>query len=1041
MDFVIPSTKSPRRGLIEVYPKFIVKNNSKDLMIRGGDFYAIWDEDNHIWSTNQDTVIRLIDEQLDEYAKEIKLKNNDTAIKVLHMWDSDSGIIDKWNKYVQKQMKDNFHALDENIIFSNSEIKRTDYASKRLDYPLEEGDISSYEELISTLYSPEERQKIEWAIGAIVSGDSKKIQKFLVFYGSAGTGKSTIINIIQKLFKGYYSVFDAKALGSNSSFALEAFKSNPLVAIQHDGDLSKIEDNTRLNSIVSHELMTVNEKYKSTYANKFNSFLIMGTNKPVKITDAKSGIIRRLIDVTPTGNLIPEKRYNLLMSKIDFELGAIADHCLKVYNENKLAYSHYVPSNMIGATNDFYNFMEEYYDVFAKEDGITLKAAWMLYKDYSEEAKVPYPYSMRLVKEELKNYFRHFEIRKRMNNGEFARNYYYGFKKNKFEYKSIDENKEITIDFVECESILDKELKDCPAQYANDEEKPKNKWDKVKTKLSDIDTSKLHYVKVPENHIVIDFDIPDEKGNKSFEKNLDAAKLWPSTYAELSKSGCGIHLHYIYDGDTSKLSNIYDEHIEIKVFNGNSSLRRKLTKCNNIPIAKINSGLPLKGETKMVSFEAMKNEKSIRTLIKKNLNKEYHPGTKPSIDFINKILEESYASGISYDVTDMRPAVLAFASNSTNQSEYCIKLVNKMKFKSEETNKNKDSDDIIIFFDIEVFPNLLLVNWKKQGENHKVVRMINPSPVDVENLCKFKLIGFNNRRYDNHILYARIMGYSNEQLFNLSQRIINGSDNAFFSEAYNLSYADIYEFSSKKQGLKKFEIELGIHHQELKYDWDKPIPEDKWLEVAEYCDNDVIATEAVFNARKQDFIAREILADISGLTVNDTTRMHTTKIIFGNDKNPNLVYTDLSEMFPGYTFKDGKSEYLGEEPGEGGYVYAEPGFYGNVALLDIESMHPHSIKELNLFGNYTKNFTDIVDARLAIKHKDFSKAKKLFNGALSKYLQNEEEADKLSYALKIVINSVYGFTTAKFPNPFKDSKNIDNIVAKRGSLFMINLKR
>ena len=86
----------------------------------------------------------------------------------------------------------------------------------------------------------------------------------MVLYGSAGTGKSTILNIIQKLFEGYYSVFDAKALGSsNNVFALEAFKSNPLVAIQHDGDLSRIEDNTRLNSLVSHEHMTINEKFKS----------------------------------------------------------------------------------------------------------------------------------------------------------------------------------------------------------------------------------------------------------------------------------------------------------------------------------------------------------------------------------------------------------------------------------------------------------------------------------------------------------------------------------------------------------------------------------------------------------------------------------------------------------------------------------------------------------------------------------------------------------------------------------------------------------
>ena len=42
--------------------------------------------------------------------------------------------------------------------------------------------------------------------------------------------------------------------------------------------------------------------------------------------------------------------------------------------------------------------------------------------------------------------------------------------------------------------------------------------------------------------------------------------------------------------------------------------------------------------------------------------------------------------------------------------------------------------------------------------------------------------------------------------------------------------------------------------------------------------------------------------------------------------------------------------------------------------------------------------------------------------------------------MKIVINAVYGLTCATFPNAFRDPRNIDNIVAKRGALFMINLK-
>ena len=370
-------------------------------------------------------------------------------------------------------------------------------------------------------------------------------------------------------------------------------------------------------------------------------------------------------------------------------------------------------------------------------------------------------------------------------------------------------------------------------------------------------------MKLPENHIVIDFDIPDEDGNKSLEKNILEASKWPATYAELSKSGKGVHLHYIYSGDASKLSRIYEEHIEIKVFTGKSSLRRKLTKCNKLPIATISSGLPTKGDKKMVNFEAVKSEKGLRTLIKRNLNKEIHPGTKPSVDFIFKILEDAYESGLKYDVTDMRNAVLAFAANSTHQSEYCIKLVNKMRFKSTEPSESgKEDGSKLIFYDVEVFPNLFLVNWKLEGEGQPVIRMINPKPEEIEDLMRYKLVGFNCRRYDNHILYARLMGYTNEQLFNLSQKIINGSANCFFAEAYNVSYTDVYDFCSKKQSLKKWEIELGIHHKELGLPWDKPVPEDMWVKVAEYCDNDVIATEAVFNARRGDFVARQILAKL-----------------------------------------------------------------------------------------------------------------------------------------------------------------------------------
>lgn len=1082
IDFMRISTRSPKQGVIEIYPKFVIRK-SEDLMIRGGDFYAVWIEERKLWSTDEQDLIDLIDLELDKYAEENRNKFVG-HVKVLHMWDAETGMIDRWHNYCKKQSRDNYEMLDEKLIFSNMEPNKKDYASKRLNYPLETGEPTAWNTLISTLYSEEERAKIEWAIGAIVSGDAKKIQKFMVLYGEAGAGKSTILNIIQKLFEGYYCIFDAKALGSSSNqFALEAFRENPLVGIQHDGDLSKIEDNTRINSLVSHEKMMVNEKYTKGYSNDFKCFLFMGTNKPVKITDAKSGLIRRLIDVTPSGKKLPRAEYNRIMNQINFELGKIANHCHEVYLSDPGRYDDYIPLAMMGASNDFYNFIIDSYSVFKKEDGTTLKAAWEMYKTYCEEAKC-LQWSQRLFKEELKNYFWEYNDRFNLEDGSRVRSYYSGFRTDRFEvYDDPEpEPKVKLISFDSTESIFDRERADCPAQYATTNETPSQKWDRVKTRLSELDTSRLHYVKVPENHIVIDFDITDENGNKNFDLNVAEASKWPATYAELSKSGQGVHLHYIYNGDVSKLSRIYDDHIEVKVFTGKSSLRRKLSKCNNLPIATISSGLPLKGEDKLVNFEAIKSEKGLRTMIKRNLNKEIHPATKPSIDFINTILEGVYKSGLNYDVSDMYDAILAFAASSTNKADYCLKVVTQMKFKSEEPSVPVNNDEAeLVFYDVEVFPNLFLVNWKIAGEGKPVVRMINPTPTEIEELMRFRLVGFNCRRYDNHILYGRLIGYTNEQLYDLSQRIVNGDRKAFFSEAYNVSYTDVYDFASagNKKSLKKFEIELGIHHQELGLPWDQPVPEELWIKVAEYCDNDVIATEAVFNHLKADWTARQILADLAGLTVNDTTNTLSTKIIFGNNRNPqnqfnyrNLaepvpdipddMYDFLSDVapgmvktkfddksvlpyFPGYKYERGVSTYRGEEIGEGGYVYAEPGIHTNVALLDVTSMHPHSIIMEVLFGvEFTRAFYDIVYGRVDIKHKAWDKVNDILGGKLKPYVQKvlngEMTNTDLANALKTAINSVYGLTAASFDNPFHDPRNKDNIVAKRGALFMTDLK-
>ena len=1134
MKFVKICETRPKKDVVEIYPKFRAKS-CDDLMIKGHDFCAVWDEDRGIWTTSQNDVVDMIDREIDKYVSEHSY-GSDIVVKKKYMWDGDSGSIDKWRKYVTRQLPDNYHALDETLIFSNSPVRREDYSTKRLPYALEKGEHKAWDELVGTLYSETERHKIEWAIGSVVNGGSKKLQKFFVFYGEGGTGKSTILDIVKLLFDGYWVSFYAEALVNGSdAFALEPFKSNPLVAIDTEAELSKIERNTRLNSLVAHEEMTINEKFKSLYAAKFNSLLFMATNKPVKITDAKSGVIRRLVDISPTGNKIPRKKYDELQKLVQFELGAIAWRCKEVYEENPYYYEDYIPISMIGATNDFYNFMEEYFDDFYNEGGTTLGNAWMKYNQYCEEAKVPYPYPRRIFKEELKTYFETFKDRIYIN-GKHERSYYSGLKTKKFRFdiakdtcgdsgSETESGHKSWLELKDHEefdkNVFDIQFADCPAQYAvgRRNEKPSAQWVDVKTKLKDLDTTKVHYVRKPADigsaYISVDFDKKNEKGEKSLDENLKAAESWPPTYAEVSKGGQGLHLEYCYTGNPADLSAVYDEDVEIKVCNGLASCRRKLTKCNDLPIAVISSGLPLKGGKRMIDMEVLKDEQKIRKRIENCLNKKHHGATAPEINYIYDTLEKCYASGMKYDVSDLYDAVYSFADHSTNQSRKCTNLVEKMHFCSDEPSDQVEGDNDIplVVYDFEVYPNKNLVCYMVDDEHSQkamqefiearsvyrekrdhdsylgmkvawkkftdfVVAVTNPTPKDIQNMLGWRLIDFNGRKYDRHIMAGILHGCNEREIYYLSQDLIVNKK-GFNREAYNYGWLDLYDCSSSqnKKSLKKWEVELDVSHKECGIPWNEEVSEEDWPEVIDYCKNDVASTMFLFHSEKMqaDFRAREMLANLTEMPVDTPTNTLSAIFIFGNNRKPQneFVYTDLGTIFPGYEYDDttwheipnenpekppkrycgiergrytgkivnGKSIYRGIDPSEGGRVYAEPNVYYNVGLLDIASMHPTSVEQLNLFGDrYTKRFSELKLARLYIKRKEFDKAKELFDGKLTPYLDDPGMAKALSNALKTVINSVYGLSSAKFDNQFKDPRNVDNIVAKRGALFMIELQ-
>lgn len=1077
-----------KRSVLCVYPTF--RASGKDLMKKGGKFYAILDKDTGMWSVEEGNVVDFVDRELTRYVKEHYTKSEDDMYYDGYMRvipelldNSATKRLKEFNNWLADLPPNhNYIQLDTELTGRDEKVTPEMHRSKRLSYEIRSGNFEAYDKLMSTLYSEADRQKIEWCIGAVYTGASKKIEKILVLYGKPGSGKSTVLDLIKSLFDGYWAPFVASELVSKThQFATAAFKDNPLLAIQDDGDMAKI-DSPVINEIVSHKDVMINEKGKQQYPIRSNAFLFLATNKTVDIQDRRMGMARRLLDAYPSGHKLPEEEYDALVSRMVFEKGAIAAHCIDVFQKlGKNYYTNYIPEKMIDATSPVQNFLCDSVEAVSSKSYWQRSELYKMFKGYCEDSGISYPMRMTEFGEQVKDYFKESYKFKRIN-GIDLHNVFVGFKLNMvlgISDKNVQPAVATTwLNFDQTESILDKLYSEQPAQYPKEDGSPKNKWENVKTKLKDIDKTRLYWVKFPENVIKMDFDLTGPDGEKSLEENIKAANTFPPTYAELSKSGQGIHLYYIYDGDPNDLADVQSEHIEIKKSMGNRAHRRLITKCNSHEVTHISSGLRLKEEkgkkAGVFDEEVAMNEGKLRALIKKCLRKEVHGDTRSNVDFIYKLLEDAYSSGMKYDVSDMRQDILIFAINSTHQSEYCVNKVGEMKFSTEEGgnyNNMYDPDAPIIFFDYEVFPNLVLLCWKYQGEDQIVHKMFNPTAAQIQQFIgmnqryRNKLIGFNNKDYDNHITYAILMGKSTYEIFTISQALINGEKGAKFREAYNLSYSDILDFMPEKIGLKKWEIRLGIHHQELGFKWDQPVPEDKWDIVASYCVNDVIATEAVFMSKpgQAAWKGRCILCDLAnilmgpGSTVNDSTNSLTTKLIVGNDRNPQrkFVYPDLAKEFPGYEYNKfgidksryisedviitGKSIYKGYDPGEGGFVWALHGMYGKATSFDSASHHPSSIIAENGFGEYTPNFKRLLDLRLHVKHKEYDEIRSMYNGALAKYLQTDEDADALSFALKIAINSVYGLTAATFNHPLRDPRNIDNWVAKRGALFMIDL--
>lgn len=1027
----------------------------RDVVIQGGQFVAFYNSETHFWESKTE-FYEFARKLLYEAAEEERAKFPNQTIIVMDPQHLSSKVPAKIDSLCKACEADRPVLFNQKILWNGEIPERKDYATRTMPYSAESTECPSYDTIMSVLYSPEDRTMLEWLAGAAICGDGARIDKFVYLEGEPGSGKSTFLNILEAVIGPYGASIKAEDLASsNGTFATSQLKSGPLIAIQHDGDLSKIETNTTLNNIISHEPICINDKYAKTYYIRLNTLLFIASNYPLRLTDSMSGLLRRCLDPVPTGKLIPVEKYNQLISYVQNELGGVANRFISVYRElGPRAYNGYRSSRIVRSGNALGYWVERNRDIdWSTQGECLLSTEYSLYRAYCDSTST-HPISKSLFERQLK-FFWDIAIEEiTENNYKDVRFIDYAWKRRPFrrpifslyEAEAFISTNGPSNDFLAFTSKFDASLgilcEDCPAQYATEAGTPRIRWDDVTTTLSNIVSTELHYVKLPSNHIVIDFDCRDSSGGKSRDVNFAMIRQLglPPTYGEFSKSGEGIHLHYIYDGDPSTLTNLITENVEVKVFKGNASLRRRFSYGNNFEVAHISSGIPLKERKDDIVAAGVKDAKHLENIVKKGLRGEYG-SHKVTIDFLDFIIRSCKNKGVVYDLTGYFDDLMFYASKSTHHSQTLPKIVQAMPL------KNGDVEKPIIVFDTEVFPNYNCLCWKILGDKNTNRERFPTANTIAYLLNNYRLVGFNNKSYDNMIIYQIMQGASPRQLYDVSKSLVYNKLRVPY-QVQNLSYTDIFDYSNVKQSLKKWEVQLGIHHQECPYPWDDDLPESAWDDVDIYCCNDVNATEQVWYASQNDFEARQLLAYLTGMTVNDSTNQLTAQLIFGDDKTPQdqFVYTDLSTIFPGYEYHmEGDtcvSTYLGKKVGEGGYVAVNLGYREMVGVNDVESMHPTSACELNLFGpKYTARFKELVDSRKAAKNGNVEFLKTAFEGRLWSFVElTGMPFKKLAKSLKVPINAVYGMTSAKFQNRFRDPRNLDNIVAKRGALMMMTLE-
>lgn len=318
----------------------------------------------------------------------------------------------------------------------------------------------------------------------------------------------------------------------------------------------------------------------------------------------------------------------------------------------------------------------------------------------------------------------------------------------------------------------------------------------------------------------------------------------------------------------------------------------------------------------------------------------------------------------------------------------------------------------LVFYDIEVYAYNAFVIFKDIDKN--VLKIFHNNFDGLRDFVKDKiLVGYNNYFYDDLVLSKMMKSWNNTQLKEFNDRIIKGENKDKTVDRCIDSLDCFQQIDVAKPGLKKIEGNMGkmILESNVSFDIDRPLTQDELKEVMDYCEYDVDTTIDIYKLRENSYFkTKEMLVKKLG---NKKAKRWNTTTISGNlltgkiinkwaslrvpEHMMEMVDPEIKEMWRQVNLfvDDLKVKTITKTMFDNDIQFGFGGLHGapnrpikvnNVKLLDVTSMYPNIIININALNEATEEYRKILERRIEIKHKD------------------KLESD----ALKLILNSVYG---------------------------------